>query len=59
MQLSLSGPRVSICHTDGQILLLVHMPQPTQLAYPRDTFSVNPFMVEMVDEIKVASICSD
>jgi hypothetical protein len=40
MQLSLSGPRVSIRHVDGQIPLLVHRPQPTPLAYSRDTFSV-------------------
>jgi hypothetical protein len=40
IQLSLSGPRVSICYVDGQILLLVHTPQPTPFAYPRDTFSV-------------------
>jgi hypothetical protein len=40
IQLSPSGPRVSICHTDRQILLLVHMPQHTPLAYPKDTFSV-------------------
>jgi hypothetical protein len=40
MQLSSSGPRVSICHTDGQILPLVHTHQHTPLAYPRDTFLV-------------------
>jgi hypothetical protein len=35
------------------------MPQHTPLVYPRDTFSVNPFKVEMVDAIKVASRCSE
>jgi hypothetical protein len=40
MKQSLSGPRVSIRHADGQILLLVHMPQPTPLEYLKYTFSV-------------------
>jgi hypothetical protein len=55
MQLSPSGPRVSIRHADGQILLLVHRPQHTPLSYLRDTFSVNPVTVETVDAIKAAS----
>jgi hypothetical protein len=59
MQLSTSWPIVSIHHVDGQIPLLVHTPLPTPLAYPRDTFSVNPITVEMFDAIKVASRCSD
>jgi hypothetical protein len=46
-------------HADEKILLLVYTPLPTPLVYPRDTFSVNPVTVEMVDAIKVASRCSD
>jgi hypothetical protein len=42
-----------------KIPLLVHTPQTIPLAYPRDIFSVNPFTVETVDAMKVASGCSD
>jgi hypothetical protein len=58
MQLSPSGPRVSIRHVDGQILLFVHTPLTTPLAYPRDTFQ-SPSYVMTVDAIKAASRCSD
>jgi hypothetical protein len=47
------------CQLDDQILLLVHTPLPTPLAYPIYTFSLNPVTVETVDAIKVASRCSD
>jgi hypothetical protein len=52
------GRVVSICHADGQILLLVHTPQPTTLEYPNTSFQ-SPCYRVMVDAIKVAAWSSD
>jgi hypothetical protein len=57
MQLSSSGPRVSIHHADGQILLLVHTPEPTPLEYK--TPFESPFYGMTVDAIKAATKSSD
>jgi hypothetical protein len=58
MQLSSSGPRVSACHADGQILLLAHMPQPTPLEYMKTSFQP-PYHGMMVDAINVFAGRSD
>jgi hypothetical protein len=49
-----ANPVVSICHADGQILLLVHMPQPTTLEYPNTSFQ-SPCYRVIIDAIKVAA----
>jgi hypothetical protein len=53
-----SGPRVSFCHVEEQIPLLMHTPQHTPLETQRHILS-HPVKVETVDAIKASSRSSD
>jgi hypothetical protein len=51
--ISPSGPRVSFCHVEEQIPLLMHMPQPTPLEYLKKPFSVTLYGMT-VDALKLS-----
>jgi hypothetical protein len=52
--ISSSGPEVYFRHAEEQILIFVHMPQPTLLEYLKTPFQ-SPFHRMTVDAIKVST----